>query len=155
YTAVSNLVLFVFVSTLAAGAALVERRQLGVTRRMLAGPVTARAILLGLAVSRLLVALVQSAAILVAGRVLFDVFWGDPAAVALLVVGFAALATGVSLLVGSIVRTPNQIQSLGIPVSIALAMLGGCMWPLEIVPRPMQVIGHATPHAWAMDAWIQ
>jgi ABC-2 type transport system permease protein len=27
------------------------------------------------------------------------------------------------------------------------------MWPLDIVPRPMQVIGHVTPHAWAMDGW--
>ncbi len=29
------------------------------------------------------------------------------------------------------------------------------MWPLDIVPRPMQLIGHVTPHAWAMDAWTE
>jgi ABC-2 type transport system permease protein len=155
YTGISNLVLFVFVSTLAGGSALVERRQLGVTRRMLAGPVTTRAIVAGTAASRLMVALLQSAAILIVGRVLFDVHWGDPLGVALVLTTFAALATAVSLLVGSIVNTPNQIQSVGIPVAIALGMLGGCMWPLEIVPEPMQVIGHLTPHAWAMDAWIQ
>jgi ABC-2 type transport system permease protein len=27
------------------------------------------------------------------------------------------------------------------------------MWPTEIVPRAMQVVGHISPHAWAMDAW--
>jgi ABC-2 type transport system permease protein len=32
-------------------------------------------------------------------------------------------------------------------------MLGGCMWPLSIVPRAMQIAGHVAPHAWAMDAW--
>jgi ABC-2 type transport system permease protein len=32
-------------------------------------------------------------------------------------------------------------------------MLGGCMWPLEIVPPVMRTVGHAVPHAWAMDAW--
>ena len=32
-------------------------------------------------------------------------------------------------------------------------MLGGCMWPLSIVPTPMRIIGHAVPQAWAMDAW--
>jgi ABC-2 type transport system permease protein len=155
YTAISNLVLFVFVSTLAGGAALAERRQLGVTRRMLSAPVTTRAIVAGTAASRLLVALVQSALILVIGRVLFGVHWGDPLGVALVIATFAALATAVSLLVGAIVRTPNQIQAIGVPVAIALGMLGGCMWPLEIVPVPMQVIGHLTPHAWAMDAWVQ
>jgi ABC-2 type transport system permease protein len=33
-------------------------------------------------------------------------------------------------------------------------MLGGCMWPLEIVPDAVRTVGHATPHAWAVDAWI-
>jgi ABC-2 type transport system permease protein len=33
-------------------------------------------------------------------------------------------------------------------------MLGGCMWPLAIVPEPMRVLGHLFPQAWAMDAFI-
>jgi ABC-2 type transport system permease protein len=32
-------------------------------------------------------------------------------------------------------------------------MLGGCMWPLEIVPDAMRTAGHFVPHAWAIDAW--
>lgn len=28
------------------------------------------------------------------------------------------------------------------------------MWPLEIVPPVVRAIGHVTPHAWAVDAWI-
>jgi ABC-2 type transport system permease protein len=155
YTAISNLVLFVFVATLAGGSAIAERRQLGVTRRMLAAPITTRAIVLGTAASRLGLALGQSFVILAVGALLFGVNWGDPLGVALLVTTFAALATGVSLVVGATVRTPSQVQAIGIPVAIGLGMLGGCMWPLEIVPRPMEVIGHVTPHAWAMDGWIR
>jgi ABC-2 type transport system permease protein len=154
YTAISNLVLFVFVSTLAAGSATVERRQLGVTRRMLAAPVTAGAIVAGTGVSRLGMALAQSFVILAIGSLLFGVYWGEPVAVALLVTTFAALSTGVSLLVGATVANPNQVQAIGVPVAIGLGMLGGCMWPLDIVPEPMRVIGHVTPHAWAMDSWI-
>jgi ABC-2 type transport system permease protein len=33
-------------------------------------------------------------------------------------------------------------------------MLGGCMWPLEIVPPAVRALGHLTPHAWAVDAWV-
>src|SRR5215204_2776767 len=40
------------------------------------------------------------------------------------------------------------------PVGIALGMLGGCMWPLAIVPQPMRVVGHLFPQAWAMDGFI-
>jgi ABC-2 type transport system permease protein len=28
------------------------------------------------------------------------------------------------------------------------------MWPLEIVGPTMKAIGHITPHAWAMDAFV-
>ncbi len=27
------------------------------------------------------------------------------------------------------------------------------MWPLSIVSSIMREVGHATPHAWAVDAW--
>jgi ABC-2 type transport system permease protein len=32
-------------------------------------------------------------------------------------------------------------------------MLGGCMWPLALVPDWLRTAGHAVPHAWAVDAW--
>ena len=28
------------------------------------------------------------------------------------------------------------------------------MWPLEIVPEAMRTAGHVTPHAWAMDGFV-
>src|SRR5690606_12589463 len=62
--------------------------------------------------------------------------------------------TGVGLLVGSVVASADQAQSVGAPIAIALGMLGGCMWPLAIVPDAMRAAGHVAPHAWAMDAWI-
>jgi len=43
---------------------------------------------------------------------------------------------------------------MGPAIGIALGMLGGCMWPLVIVPPIMRALGHATPHAWAMDGFI-
>ncbi|MGH1555849.1 hypothetical protein ACRAWF_40520 [Streptomyces sp. L7] len=32
-------------------------------------------------------------------------------------------------------------------------MLGGCMWPLALVPDWLRTAGHALSHAWAVDAW--
>jgi ABC-2 type transport system permease protein len=154
YTAPSNLVLFVFINSITGAAAFVEARQLGVTRRMLAAPITVGTIVFGAGLTRLLIALVQSALILAVGALVFQVDWGDPMAAALLVLVFAVLSTGAGLLVGSLARKPEQVPSLGIPIAIGLAMLGGCMWPLEVVPDGLAAAGHVTPHAWAMDAWI-
>jgi ABC-2 type transport system permease protein len=42
---------------------------------------------------------------------------------------------------------------MGPVIGIALAMLGGCMWPLSIVSSLMRQLGHVAPHAWAVDGW--
>jgi ABC-2 type transport system permease protein len=154
YTAPSNLVLFVFITSLAGAAALVEERRLGVTTRMLAAPTTASTILFGETLSRFLVALLQGLIVFTIGWLVFGVHWGDPPAALLLVTVFALVGTGAGMLFGTVLRTAEQATSIGPPVGIALGMLGGCMWPLAIVPAPMRVAGHLFPHAWAMDAFI-
>jgi ABC-2 type transport system permease protein len=154
YTAPANLVLFVFITSLAGAAGLIEARRLGVTRRLLATPTTVTTILFGETLGRFAIALVQGMIIFLVGWLLFGVDWGDPPAALLLTVTFALVATGVGMLLGSVLRNAEQATSIGPPVGIALGMLGGCMWPLAIVPEPMRAFGHLFPQAWAMDAFI-
>jgi ABC-2 type transport system permease protein len=154
YTAPSNLVLFTFINTLVAGSLLAVERKQGITRRMLATPHGTGTILAGIGASVLLFSLVQAGIILAVGALVFGVGWGDPVGALLVTCLFAVVATAVGLLVGSVVRDPDQAQAAGVPIAIALGMLGGCMWPLEVVPSAMRAVGHLTPHAWAMDAWI-
>jgi ABC-2 type transport system permease protein len=154
YTAPANLVLFVFITSLAGAAGLIEARRLGVTRRLLATPTTVTTILFGETLGRFAIALVQGMIIFLVGWLLFGVDWGDPPAALLLTVTFALVATGVGMLGGSVLRNAEQATSIGPPVGIALGMLGGCMWPLAIVPEPMRAFGHLFPQAWAMDAFI-
>lgn len=155
YTAPANLVLFVFVNTLVVGTLLAGERRQGIIRRMLATPHGTGTILAGVGLARFGFALAQAGLIVVAGSVLFGVGWGDPLGAALVIVLFAAVATAVGLLIGSTATDPDQAGAIVTPVAIGLAMLGGCMWPLEVVPPFMRAIGHLTPHAWAMDAWIR
>lgn len=155
YTAPANLVLFVFINSVTAGAALVESRRLGVTRRMLVAPVSPSAIVAGFGANRFLFAMLQSVLIVVVGELMFGVSWGTPGAAVVLIIIWAAVGTGAGLLIGSVARTPEQVTAVGVPVSIALAMAGGSMWPLEIVSPTMRSLGHLTPHAWANDAWVK
>ena len=154
YSAPTMLVLFVFINAVAQGGAVIATRDLGIYERMLAGPVTTKAIVAGETVAYFGVAVAQSAIILTVGAVAFGVDWGDPLAAAALVGVWAFVGTGAGMLAGTLFRTPEQATSIGPPVGIAFAMLGGCMWPLEIVPDFMQAIGHLIPHAWAVDGWI-
>jgi ABC-2 type transport system permease protein len=153
YSAPTMLVLFVFINALAAGSTLIENRRLGVYERMAAGPVRRRSIIAGETLGYLAVALVQSALIVVVGRVAFGVSWGDPIAAFVLIVAWALVGTGAGVLSGTLFRTPEQASSIGPALGVALGMLGGCMWPLEIVSPVMRTVGHIAPQAWAVDAW--
>ena len=154
YPAASNLVLFVFISSLAGASQLIETRQLGISRRMLGTPTSGSTILFGEALGRFVIAGFQGLFIFAVGALVFDVSWGDPLGTAALILTFCLVATGVSMLAGTIFRTAEQAGAVGPPVGIALGMLGGCMWPLEIVPKTMRAVGHVTPQAWAMDGFI-
>ncbi len=155
YSAPTMLTLFVFITCLTGGAAMIESRRLGIHARMLAAPVTARAIVVGESISYFAVALVQSAVIIVLGASVFGVSWGDPVAAAALVGLWALVGTGTGMLAGTLFRTPEQAASIGTTVGIAAGMLGGTMWPLEIVSPAMRAVGHLVPHAWAVDSWIE
>ena len=115
--------------------------------RIRAGPVRTSAILLGFGLSRLGFTLLQSMLLIGVGALIFGVSLGDPLGVALVVLAFALVCTGAGLLVGSLARNGEQALAIGIPTAIALGMLGGAMWPLEIVGSAMRTAGHATPHA--------
>jgi ABC-2 type transport system permease protein len=155
YTAPSNLVLFAFITGLVTASTVVVSRRIGVTRRILASPTSAGAVVIAEMIGAFLVALFQASLMLAVGGVLFGVAWGPPLAVMALLVSLALVCAGAGLVLATIVRTPEQAISIGPPIGIALGMLGGCMWPLEGVGPVMRLAGHVAPQAWAMDAFIR
>jgi ABC-2 type transport system permease protein len=154
YSAPTMLVLFVFINSTAGGAVMIQTRQLGVYDRMSAAPISPAMIIAGETLTYLALALIQSLIIIVIGAAFFGVHWGPVLPAMALVLVWALVGCGVGMLCGTLFRTPEQASAIGPILGIALGMLGGCMWPLEIVPPAMRTIGHLTPHAWAVDGWI-
>jgi ABC-2 type transport system permease protein len=149
------LVLFVFLNALAGSAVVIGNRKLGMYERMLAGPVRSGTIIAGEALGFVAVALAQALLIIGVGSVLFGVSWGNPLAAALLVGIWALVGAGAGMLAGTLFASPEQATAVGPALGIAFGMLGGCMWPLAIVGPTMRAVGHATPQAWAVDAWTR
>jgi ABC-2 type transport system permease protein len=152
-TAPQNLVLFVFVNSMATAALLVKAKRSGVLRRSLATPTSVSALVLGMGLGWFVFAILQSAIILTVGRVLFDVRWGDPIAASLLVVAFAAVGCGAGLLVGAVGQDEDRASSVTPILGMVLGGLGGCMVPLEVFPPSMVQVARLTPHYWAVVGW--
>ncbi|HEY3141488.1 MAG TPA: ABC transporter permease [Acidimicrobiales bacterium] len=149
----SQVLLFMFVNGLATSAALIQSRQLGVSRRMLSTPTSATVILCGEALGRFLIVAFQGIYIVTATSLLFGVDWGNPLAAFTLLTVFGLVATGAAMLAGALFRNDQQAGSIGVMVGLGLAALGGCMAPLQIFSPTMRKIAHVTPHAWALDGF--
>jgi ABC-2 type transport system permease protein len=151
----SQVILFMFLSSMTGAAVLVSTRTLGISRREFSTPTSVRAIIAGEALGRFVFALFQGGFIVVASSLLFGVNWIDLPATAAIVIAFAAVASGAAMLVGSLVRNEHQVAALGPGLGMLFGLLGGTMVPPEVFPSIMRTLSHVTPHAWAMDAFHQ
>lgn len=155
FVALGQIVLFMFVNSLAGGASLVEMRTTGVAARSMAAPVRVGDLVAGITVARFGIAFGQGMLIAAVSGLVFGVDWRDPVVLVLVVALFAAVAAGAGVLTGAIARTPDQAPAVGVPLALAMAALGGCFFPLSVAPPAMQVVAKVvTPHAWATDALV-
>ncbi|HET9521193.1 MAG TPA: ABC transporter permease [Candidatus Limnocylindrales bacterium] len=148
----SQLVLFMFLTSMTAATQLIVSRQLGVSRRMFSTPTGAGTIILGETLGRFGVAMIQGLFIFVGTALVFGVQWGDPLAAGAVIVAFGLVGTGVAMLVGSVATNPEQASSVGVGAAMLLGAFGGAMVPPEVFPDVMRTVSHITPHAWAIDA---
>lgn len=151
----SMAVMFIFLTALAGSGALILSRQLGISQRMLSTPTSVGTVVVGESVGRWGTAMVQGLYIMVFSALIFSVGWGDPIGAFLVLVIFAAVGAGAGVLMGATFSNDEQAGGVGVMLSIGLAALGGCMFPLELFSDTMQKIAHATPHAWAIDAFSE
>lgn len=150
-----QLVLFVFLTTLTGSAALIQSRQLGVSRRMLSTPTSVRSVIVGEGTARFLVGVFQGVYIVVVTLVAFSVDWGNLLGAMILLVALAAVGAGAAMLLGALFRNDQQAGGFAVMISLGLAALGGCMLPLELFSPTLRRIAHITPHAWANDGFAE
>lgn len=150
-SSLTQVVLFVFLSSMTAASAVIRDRDLGMTRRKAASPVSTWQLVIGETLGRFSIAAFQAVLIVVVTAVAFGVSWGDPLATGLILVLFILLSTGAGILLGSALDNAEAADGVGIMTGLVLAALGGAMAPVEIFPPVMQTIARFTPHYWAIE----
>ena len=148
-----QLITWVFIPLLGASGLFAYERLLGTLRRLMTTPTRKSTFLLGAIGGQYLVALAQMVLLVVFGVLVMRVPWGrDPLAlmVVLVTFGLAGVALGTAL--GTFVKTEGQSSNLSIMLGMAMALLGGCWWPMELFPAGLQQIVKVLPTTWAMSA---
>ena len=84
------------------------------------------------------------------GILVFHVDMGyAPWAVLLISLLMVLMSAAFSVMLSTLARTDRGASAIAVLCSLLLAPLGGCWWPLFIVPHWMQVLAKFTPHGWA------
>jgi ABC-2 type transport system permease protein len=152
-----NLVMYLFFNLLIfGGASVAAERRTGVLRRLAVNPVARRDLVFGKMYGLILLAGVQIVFFMIVGQYLFGVnVRSNLPGIVLTLIVLSWVAASVGVLIGSLVKAEEKVIGLCLLVALPMAALGGCWWPLELVPKFLQYAALATPTGWALAALHQ
>lgn len=140
---------------------IVKERRLGVMDRLALAPVSRSTLIWGKIGAFVCVNLLQLLLMLAVGVYVLPLFdlptlnvTSRPGAI--LAVGLAAslAATGFGMLIGSLVKTPEQASVIGPFIIVILAAIGGIFVPVYMLPEGLKNITQFSPMYWALQAFI-
>jgi ABC-2 type transport system permease protein len=146
-------IFFMFFGASNVARTILDEDRAGTLARLFTTPTPRRTILGGKYASVYLTVLVQATILLVAGRLLFGIDWGELSAVAALTVVAAAVAAALALLVIASVRTPAQAGAIGAGVYLVLALLGGNFTGSTQSSGVYATVQKLTPNGWLLQGW--
>ena len=88
-----------------------------------------------------------------ASSLFFQLKWGDPLGVIVLVLAAVFGATGWGMVITALARTPSQVASVGTAIMLIFGIMGGSFINLEQMPSFVQTFSKITPNAWALDGF--
>jgi len=144
---------FVMFTVLGGMALLVRERKQWTLQRLIISPASRAQILAGKIIAYFTLGMIQFGVVFVVGILTGTDFGDDPIAIFAIMIAFVLATTSLGFLLSTFLTNEEQVGGLSLLLALTLAPLGGAWWPMEITPEFMQVIGHISPVAWAMDGF--
>jgi ABC-type multidrug transport system permease subunit len=133
---------------------LFDERDWGTLKRLQVSGAPLTGLLLGKLFARFIVGIVQMVLLFAVGWALFGITLGrNPLALMIPTVGISFAAAALGLVVASIASAHDSVMPLGVTISMAMAAIGGCWWPLDFEPGWMRELARWMPTTWTMQAF--
>ncbi|SKC81396.1 ABC transporter permease [Maledivibacter halophilus] len=132
---------------------ILNDRKHNIWQRMLISPVSKTSILGGSMISAYIIGCIQLGILILGGKYLFGIDWGKSVlGIITIAASFVFTMTSLGLLLSGIVRTEAQLSAITPVVLTSTGMLGGCLWPLEIInSKVLLTIANFVPQKWAVE----
>ncbi len=150
-------VMFIFFIVGTSSSSLLQEREAGTLRRLLAAPLPRWSIIAGKMLAYGLLVCLQVVILFTVGYVLFDITMGrSPIALVTITIIIAFVAVSLGMLVAAFAKSSKQADSVGTILAFVMAGIGGAfpLWPpifrsegfIGILPK-------FTPHAHALEGY--
>ena len=125
--------------------------------RMLVSPVSPTWLMVSNVLPGMLIGTFQILLMLVAGKTIFGIEWGENlGGIFLIGIFYVFAVVCLSVFIVSLVKNMSQLGVVSPIILTGMAMIGGCMWPLEIVnSKILLALSKVTPHRWTIAAMEQ
>ncbi|MDR6880253.1 ABC transporter permease [Bacillus sp. 3255] len=132
---------------------VMEDRRMHTMARTFAAPVRSIEIVLGNFMGSFLVGTLQVLAILLFTRYVTHYDYGLPLISQFIMLEFFLLASmGIASAIAGLVKSATNMGMINSLVVTPTCMLGGCFWPIALMPDWMQKIALFVPQTWVIDA---
>lgn len=147
------LLFLVMNSSLSSIGLVLEERKLNTMARMYTAPIRSFEIASGNFLGSYVLGLIQIVATLAVTMFGFGYDYGIGFFPLLIVLSFFLLASvGISSTLASVVKQRNNLAQMNGLIITPTCMIGGCWWPISIMPEFLQKMAHFVPQRWAIDA---
>jgi ABC-2 type transport system permease protein len=153
YMAPGMALMFLMFTVSYGGRSLLAEKTQGTLPRLLVSPTAPWQVLGGKVFGIFLTGYAQVAILILASALFFQVRWGDPLGIAVLIAAAVFGASGWGLLLTALGRSSGQVGALGSAVMLIFGILGGTFISLESMPAFVRAISAITPNAWGLDGF--
>jgi ABC-2 type transport system permease protein len=153
YMAPGMALMFLMYTVSYGGRSILAERAQGTMLRLLVSPTHSTQILGGKVLGIFLIGVAQMSILILASTLFFQVRWGDPLGIAVLICAAVFAATGWGLLITAIARTPGQVATIGTAIMLIFGIMGGSFIDLEQLPPIIRQISSITPNTWGLDGF--
>lgn len=134
---------------------LLRERESGTLLRMMASPMSLREFIWSKMAAAAVFGVLCTLFLIGSGALLFQIDWGPPGTVLLIVLALNILISGFISVFYTFIRTERQAGSIMSSVIIVMSLLGGSMVPVSSFPAPVRVLSRFTINYWGVEAFLQ
>ena len=132
------------------GVSLVLELTRGTLLRLQAAPINAATLLGGKALACAVTQIIVMTVLLSIAHLAFKVPLPQPMALVAAVLAITVCFSGLMTLLAAVAQTEQAVNGMGWAVMMVLAMIGGSMIPLFLMPPWLQTVSHISPIKWGI-----